>query len=221
MAAGGGPRGCAGLRLRGDRARARRHRARAGPRLPAPHRRCVPCERRAQLDLHVGHTAALHRARGCGGVPHEPVQHRRRGPALLRSDRRCRRRALSAQLAGSARDRGDVCVGRGGGRGLGADPGRAPGVPPDERDHHVADAQLRRGAAPQLPDLRQPLVLARHLHAGRARLPAGQDAAGPGDVADVARARARRSRSASGSRCSSPPGCGRCTGTRASASSSR
>ena len=61
------------------------------------------------------------------------------------------------------------------------------------------------GARPQLPDLRQPLVLARHVAAG-ARLPAGQGAPRRGDLAgdddrlgrDPARLRARRGRVAVG-----------------------
>ena len=44
--------------------------------------------------------------------------------------------------------------------GVGGDPRPAAGVPPHQRDHHLADAQLRRRSRPQLPDLRQPLVLA-------------------------------------------------------------
>ena len=59
------------------------------------------------------------------------------------------------------------------GAAWGRDPGRAAGVRPHQRDHHVADAQLRRRARPQLPDLRQPLVLARHV-GDRAAVPAGQ-----------------------------------------------
>ena len=83
---------------------------------------------------------------------------------------------------------------------VGRDPGPAAGVPAYQRDHHLADAQLRRRARPQLPDLRQPLVLARHVAAG-ARLPAGQGARRCGDLAgdddrldrDPARVRSRSS----------------------------
>ncbi len=68
-----------------------------------------------------------------------------------------------------------MCVaGAGFGADLGADPGRAQGLRADERDHHDADAQLRRRADHQLPDLRQPLVLARHEVAQRRGLPQGQ-----------------------------------------------
>ena len=69
-------------------------------------------------------------------------------------------------------------------RGVGRDPGRPAGLRPHERDHHLADAQLRGGARPQLPDLRQPLVLARHV-GDRAAVPAGQGPSGRGRVADV------------------------------------
>ena len=50
-------------------------------------------------------------------------------------------------------------------RAVGAHPRRPPGLRADERDHHVADAQLRGGPAPHVPDLRQLLVLARHVDA--------------------------------------------------------
>ena len=47
-----------------------------------------------------------------------------------------------------------------GGAALGADPGRPAGVLPDERDHHLADAQLRRRLPAHLPDLPDRVVLA-------------------------------------------------------------
>ncbi len=53
------------------------------------------------------------------------------------------------------------------------------------------------GADPQLPDLRQPLVLARHVVARGGGLPAGEDAAGRGELADVVGIGASSSRSAS------------------------
>ncbi len=59
---------------------------------------------------------------------------------------------------------------------VGADPGGAAGVRADERDHHVADAQLRGGPAPHVPHLRQLVVLARHVD------PAGWAPAGEADV---------------------------------------
>ena len=46
------------------------------------------------------------------------------------------------------------------GAAWGAIPGRPPCLPSHQRDHHLADAQLRRRARPQLPDLRQSFVLA-------------------------------------------------------------
>jgi hypothetical protein len=84
------------------------------------------------------------------------------------------------------RRRSDRRDGRGRRRGrgrVGGDPGVLRAFCSHERDHHVADAQLRRRADPQLPDLRQPLVLARHLDARGEGLPAGQAAAGRGDLA--------------------------------------
>ena len=56
-------------------------------------------------------------------------------------------------------------------RALGADPGRAAGVLPDERDHHLADAQLRGGLPAHVPDLREPVVLAGDEGVQRERLP--------------------------------------------------
>ena len=52
---------------------------------------------------------------------------------------------------------------------LGADPGRAAGVLQDERDHHLADAQLRRRVPAHVPDLRERVVLARHRRASTRR----------------------------------------------------
>ena len=65
-----------------------------------------------------------------------------------------------------------------GGRALGADRRRAQGVRADERDHHHADAQLRRRAAAHVPDLRQRLALARRLDGAGAIVPAGGPARG-------------------------------------------
>ena len=45
-------------------------------------------------------------------------------------------------------------------RALGADPGDPAGVLQDERDHHVADAQLRRRVPADVPDLQHRVVLA-------------------------------------------------------------
>ena len=58
-------------------------------------------------------------------------------------------------------------------RALGADRRRAEGLRADERDPDDADAQLRRGAAPHVPDLRQRLALARRLDGAGALVPAG------------------------------------------------
>ena len=90
-----------------------------------------------------------------------------------------------------------IVAGAAGGAALRADPGRPAGVLLDQRDHHLADAQLRRRARPHLPDLRLAVVLARHLDARRARLPAGQDAARRGDLAGRRTSAGSPSRSAS------------------------
>ena len=90
-------------------------------------------------------------------------------------------------------------------RALGVDPGCPPSVRAHERDHHLADAQLRGGPAPHVPDLRQLVLLARHVDAPGPVVPAGQaDARGvqladlrlvgrrPARVPHRARRRARR-----------------------------
>ena len=56
-------------------------------------------------------------------------------------------------------------------RALGADPGRAAGVLQDERDHHLADAQLRRRVPAHVPDLPDRVVLAPDDGLQRLRLP--------------------------------------------------
>ena len=88
--------------------------------------------------------------------------------------------AHAASRSGSARTAsttvtivGDVRLRRGRRRALGADPGRAEGVRPDERDHHDADAQLRRRAAADVPDLRQRLAMARRVDDPGQVVPAG------------------------------------------------
>ena len=108
-----------------------------------------------------------------------PVQHRRRGPALHRRDRRGRgrRSALGGTLGAASRSRRWSSPARRR-RRLGADPGRAAGVLPT--NEIITSLMLNYVAAlrPRLPDLRQPVVLARHLDGSDAtRLPAGQDAA--------------------------------------------
>ena len=52
-------------------------------------------------------------------------------------------------------------VGAAAGAAWAAIPGAPAGVRPHQRDHHLADAELRRRARPHLPDHRQPVVLAR------------------------------------------------------------
>ena len=68
------------------------------------------------------------------------------GAAARASRSAARRAALSIPAM--------IVAGAVGGAALALDPGRAAGVLLDERDHHLADAQLRRRARPQLPDLR-------------------------------------------------------------------
>ena len=94
-----------------------------------------------------------------------------------------------------------MCVcGAAGGGALGADRRRAEGLRPHERDHHHADAQLRRRAPAHVPDLRQRLAVARRVDDPDPVVPAvGRPEAEP-VLADRDRVRRRRSRSASCSR---------------------
>ena len=163
LASRGRPDRLARRRVPRDRRRAARHRARAAPDVQAPVRRGVRRGRGADEHAHLGDAARLHGPRGRGRVPDAPLQHRRRRAALLRRDRGRRHRAPPRGAVGVADHPRDDRRRRGVRRCLGGDPGRAAGVRPHQRDHHVADAQLRRGARPQLPDLRQPLLLARHV----------------------------------------------------------
>ena len=99
-----------------------------------------------------------------GAIGASGIAHSARGPVDAGPDRRDDRRWRSAR------------------GGVGCHP-RAPArVPPHERDHHLADAQLRRGARPQLPHLRLALLLARHVGDGP-RVPPGEGARRRGDLA--------------------------------------
>ena len=209
----------------GDRARG------DGPRpardLPAALRRRRSSARRARPDADRGHAARLHRARRGGRVPHAALQHRRRGPALHRRDHRGCGRALlrrSRRRVG-ARDRRDGRRRLRGRRGLGADPGLPAGVLQDERDHHLADAQLRRRVPPHVPDLRQRVVLARDDRVQRdassrprRRCPTRRSGR---RWHDPPRRAGSRCRSARASPCSSRSVSGSCTRARASASRCR
>ena len=171
--------------------RAHRDRAPAGGDRPsADHdaatalRRRISRGRRAHEHADRRDAARVHGPRRRRRVSDAVVQHRRRGAALLRRDRRRRHRPAARGPVDDGPDRRDDRRRRGSRRRLGRDSRPAAGLPEHQRDHHLADAQLRRRARPQLPDLRQPLVLARHL-AGGARLPAGQGARRRGHLAGV------------------------------------
>ena len=112
----------------------------------------------------------------------------------------------------------DVRLRRGGRRALGADRRRAEGVRPDERDHRHADAQLRRGAAADVPDLRQRLAVARRLDDPDALVPAVDRAEGQPVLAAVASVGRRRARSGSCSGSGSRSRCGSSSAGRGSGS---
>ena len=146
---------------------------------------------RDQRDARLGDAAPLHRPLRGGRVPHEPLQHRRGGSAVHGRDPRRRHRARARRLAVGADDPGDGPRRRDRRRGARADPGGAPGLLLDERDHRLADAQLRRRAAADVPDLRLRVVLARHVDARREGVPPGQVPAERGELAGAARRRVR------------------------------
>ena len=154
----------------------------------------------------ISATPILFTGLGCGrGLPHAALQHRRRGAALPRSRRgvvdRAPARRSRRDVDAALRHR-DVRCGRRARSALGADPGRPAGVREDERDHHVADAQLRGGPAAHVPDLRQLVLLARHVDAAGPSVPAGEADA---RRLPTGRPSARRSSSRSGSSSGSSP----------------
>ncbi len=78
--------------------------------VPAPVRRRVRRgRRRSAATFDLGDAAPLHRSGRGGSLPDEPVQHRRRGPALLRRRRRGRCRACCSP-ARPARSRSPRCA---------------------------------------------------------------------------------------------------------------
>ena len=78
-------------------------------------------------------------------------------------------------------------------------PGSPPCVLQDERDHHLADAQLRRRARPHVPDHRLEVLLARPRELRGSDVPAGQADSGGGASGRASTSRALSSRSGSSS----------------------
>ena len=169
-------------RLRHHGRRPRRERARRRRDLPEDRRGGVHGERVAVGDARLGDADPLHGARRGRGVPDGALQHRGGGAALPRRGRRLLDRAPArrprCRLDTPVR-RLDVHRRRRARRALGAHPRRAQGVREHQRDHHVADAQLRRRAAPHVSHLRQRVVLARRVDTPGASVSPGQaDASG-------------------------------------------
>ena len=220
VALGRRPGRLARRRVRDHGRRPRRDRARPVATYQRDGRGGVHRPRGAVGDAHLRDADPVHRPRGCGCIPDAALQHRGRGSALPRRDRRFVDRAPARRPwrdLDAALRRRDVRRGGRPRRALGADPGRAAGVREDERDHHVADAQLRRRAAAHVPDLRQRSYW-RDMSTLQARVvPAGEADARRVEVADV-RLVASSSRSASSSASSPPSRSGSCTRARASAS---
>src|SRR6185436_3580023 len=133
----------------------------------------------------------LHRARHGCRLPHEPLQHRRGGPALRGRDHGRDCRASARRFSVSADLRGDDRRRRFGRRASRGGPGNSARVLLDERDHHFADAQLRRRSGAGVPDLRQSLVPACHVRLRGERLPAGQDTPRRGDLVALDDSRSR------------------------------
>ena len=87
-------------------------------------------------------------------LSHQRLEHRRRGPAHARRDRRRRRRAVVRRQHEPARAARDARGRRARRRGLGRDP-RVPAQPlPHERDPRQPDARVRRAAAAVVPRAR-------------------------------------------------------------------
>ena len=122
-----------------------------------------------ELDVRRGDAAALHRALRRGRVPDAASS-----TSAARGSSTCG--AILGAAAGIALGNHSgwlsvpamIAAGARRRRRVRADPGHPAGLPLDERDHHLADAQLRRGARHRLPDLRLAFLLARHIDA-RAR----------------------------------------------------
>src|SRR3989441_5780499 len=191
MACRRGARGFAHRRFRGrgdrfaDRRQGSRRHLRAAVRSRV-HR--AGCDRQ---HADHGHAPSLHRPGRSRCLQDAALEHRGRGSALPRRGWSLGCGLVSSRPASRGDHRGD---GRrrpcGGGRVV-EHPGRVEGVLQDQRDHHVADAQLRRRPPSHLSDLRQPFVLARAGHFQRESVSTGQAAAGCRDVADI-RPRGRR-----------------------------
>src|SRR6266540_2200641 len=188
MAAGRRPGRFDRLVVRPHGIRAPRHRPQPGLDLPPALRRRLRLGRSADVVARVRDADHLHRTCRRGRLPDAALQHRRRGAVLLGGGRRDRNRPRAGRPrrelhAGVHPRHGDRRPRRG--RGLGGDPGLPPGLPAHERDHHVVDAQLCGGTRSDLPDHRQPLLLAGHGDVRGEDVSARQDDPGRGELADV------------------------------------
>ena len=139
------------------------HRARPDRDLPQALQGCVRRPRGMDGDVPVGDAAPLHRPRAAVAFRMNLFNIGAEGQLYLGA-------LCSLGIAiwlgpdpDGHDDLRDVRLRRGRRRALGPDRRRAEGVRADERDHHDADAQLRRGAAADVPDLRQRVAVARPL----------------------------------------------------------
>src|SRR6266540_5544110 len=188
MAAGRRPGRFDRLVVRPHGIRAPRHRPQPGLDLPPALRRRLRLGRSADVVARVRDADHLHRTCRRGRLPDAALQHRRRGAVLLGGGRRDRNRPRAGRPrrelhAGVHPRHGDRRPRRG--RGLGGDPGLPPGLPAHERDHHLVDAQLCGVTRSDLPDHRQPLLLAGHGDVRGEDVSARQDDPGRGELADV------------------------------------
>ena len=155
-------------------------------------RRRLHRQRRAVGDADLGHADPVHRARRRGRLPHAALQHRRRGAALPRrrrgvvdraAARRSRRTSTALYVVA-------MCVAA---AALGALWALIPGVlRAFARTNEIITSLMLNyvaGAVPDVPDLRQPLVLARHVDATGPVVPAGQAACPRRLLADARLAR--------------------------------
>ena len=146
-------------------------------------------QRGAVGDAHLGDADPLHGARRGRRVPHAALQHRRRGAALPRGDRRLVDRAPARRSRRRRRRRSTSsrCASRR--LSLGALWALIPGVlRAFARTNEIITSLMLNyvaGLPPHVPDLRQRVVLARHVDAPGAGVPAGEADARGVQLADL------------------------------------
>ena len=191
MAVGRGPGRLGPVRVRRHDRRPAGHAPPAAGNVPQAVRQRVPRRRCTERDVRRRDAARLHRARAAVAFRMQLFNIGGEGQLYAGAILGAAAGIAARQSLRVGLDPGDGRCRDGRRRCARAHPGRAPGVPQDERDHHVADAQLRRRALSQLPHLRFALVLARHVERDGEGFSAGQEPAAGGELADDERGPAR------------------------------